>query len=236
MVVSPAGTFDYECTVPSCLPTGDRVWQVRTRAASLARTADGRRLVGRDPTMSLEDFDTPHGVPRTRIVLRADPSDSSAAVETFSFVVDRALATMLRPNDTIYINRSGDVSLGMSVLREGRLIAAVGAVANVPLGPEVSVGEAPLEILREVEAAFCRVDPDYHLPVRPVMVSIGGTRLLLHGGRRSLGGYDIFVVHGSLAGKPGECACLSVSLKGVCPDCAASLTAPLLKEQSFSSR
>jgi hypothetical protein len=50
-----------------------------------------------------------------------------------------------------------------------------------------------------------------------------GTRLL-HRGRLPLGRYEVFVVHGFILGRE----CVAITLPRVCPDCAATLTAPVL--------
>jgi hypothetical protein len=70
--------------------------------------------------------------------------------------------------------------------------------------------------------------PNYRVLEYPVEARIGGETRLLHRARIHLGRYEIFVVHGFLPGMPGTAECLAISLIGVCTDCAASLTAPLL--------
>jgi hypothetical protein len=90
-----------------------------------------------------------------------------AIASSFSFNVDRELIAMLRPNDVLYISRTHCAGLGLSILRDGELVAAAGAVTCVPLGPTVSV-RYPHELIEEAEAIFKARDPDYDIQNDPV--------------------------------------------------------------------
>src|SRR5262245_483727 len=86
----------------------------------------------------------------------------------------------------------------------------------------MSAGRDPLHL------QLRRQDPEYRQAEHPVDVSIGETSRILHGGRVTLAGYEVFVVHGAIPGLPGVDECLSLALVGVAPDSAAPLTALLL--------
>jgi hypothetical protein len=144
-----------------------------------------------------------------------------------SFCIDRALTRMLRADDEVHVSRTATGGIGLSVLRAGELVGAVGAVTSVPLGEEVVVGCAG-DLVEEAASVMRKRDPNYRVLEYPVEVRIGGETRLLHRARIHLGRYEILVVHGFLPGMPGTAECLAISLIGVCADCAASLTAPLL--------
>lgn len=195
-------------------------------AVALQPPIDGRpRLVGHSPTVDLQDFDEREGVPRTRITLTAS-SRTLAAAHGLSFVVDRALASALRPGDELCIGAGFDGGIGISILRRGQLVAAAGAVSSVPLGPSFNVGFAG-DLARQAEEVFRTRDPQYELCERPVQVTIDGITRILHRARIVIGQYEVFVVHGADEGPE----CMAISRVGVCPDCAATLTAPLLEEE-----
>ena len=67
----------------------------------------------------------------SRLTLRANGKDR-ATVATFSFCIDRSLLNAFCPGDTLHLVRTGCGGLGLSLIREGRLIVAIGAVNAVP--------------------------------------------------------------------------------------------------------
>jgi hypothetical protein len=67
-----------------------------------------------------------------RVTLTA--TEKHAIASSFWFNVDRELIAMLRGSDVLHISRTHRAGLGLSVLRDGQLIAAAGAVMHVPLG------------------------------------------------------------------------------------------------------
>ena len=79
---------------------------------------------------------------------------------------------MLRAKDVLYISRTHCEGLGLSVLRDGELIAAAGAVMHVPLGPPVNV-RYPHELVEEAEAVFRARDPEYDTWNYPAQLRVG---------------------------------------------------------------
>jgi hypothetical protein len=140
-----------------------------------------------------------------------------------SFVVDRGFAAMLRANDVLHIADGPRGGIGVSVLRQGELVAAAGRVSCVPLGERVKVG-MPGELISQAQAILRTRDPAYKMWECPLEVTVDTTTRLLHWGRIHFGPYEVFVVHGFVLGEE----CVAISRLGVCPDCAATLTAPLL--------
>lgn len=212
------GSFCYVVDVPergrAALP-----WAARS-AAPVDRTE--RRLVGHAPKVEIVDFDVRPGVARARVTLTAaEPADAEAWEA--SFAVDRGFVNMLRPHDLMHIARSCHGGLGVSVLRQGLLVAAAGAVGSVPLGPSVIV-RRPSELVRQAREIFCARDPQYEMWECPIEVTTETGTRLLHRGQHDLGGYEVFVVHGFVLGRE----CVAITLPRVCFDCAATLTAPIL--------
>src|SRR6185295_16780009 len=181
------------------------------------------RLVGLHPTLEISDAgltpDTrvsPHtGTVRpkvmlSRLTLRAD-GKNRATVATFSFCVDQALTSCLRTGDVVHIAVTSCGGLGLSIVRAGRLLAAVGAVTAVPHGELVEV-RIPLEVIRDAERVFQALDPEFEFTELPIEVHVHSERRILWAGRPRIGDYEVFVEHGFYRGLPGTDECVAVSL------------------------
>jgi hypothetical protein len=59
---------------------------------------------------------------------------------------------------------------------------------------------------------------------------VDGARWIGTVGRRSLGDYDVGILHGFLRGEPGTDECATIALRGACPPEALDLSAQLLQE------
>jgi hypothetical protein len=151
-----------------------------------------------------------------------------AAVGSISFSVDRALVRMLRPGDVLNIKHDSQDGVGISAVRRDHLLWAVGNIAGMPLGTEVGAW-IPGELTTKAEAVFRTVDPEYEAFEHPIQFTIGGTTRILHWGRPTVNGYEIYVRRGyGGEGKP----CVSIANTAVCPDSAASISALLLARES----
>ena len=193
------------------------------RAADAGRTASRRvPAVGAAPGVLLENFDARVGVQRTRIRFIAR-NEKDAGFKEVSFVVDRDFAGMLRPGDALYAAASLNGAFGVSVMRKDVLVAAAGAVHCVSLGPAITVTR-PADLTREAEKIYRQRDPQYKTWEVPVQIATEAGTRLLHRGRPDLGRYEAFVVHGFVM----DNECMALSLLDVCPDCAATLTAPVI--------
>lgn len=90
----------------------------------------------------------------------------------------------------------------MSIVRNGQLIGAAGAVTAVPLGELVAV-RIPIDLIRDAEGVFQRVDPHFELfnfREWPVEVKVGEDRRVRYGFRGRLGRYEVLVQHGVYPG------------------------------------
>lgn len=164
-------------------------------------------------------------VMRSRITLTA-AERAFATVAAASFDVSRALTSWLRPGDTLNLVRTGCAGLGLSIVREGCLVAAAGAVASLPLGDldEVTVSA---DLCSEAEAAFRKHDPEFEFREWPVMVRSGDERAIMFNAWRSIGRYNICVLHGFHEGDPGTNECVAISAGGV------SAPGPVLHSAEF---
>ena len=70
---------------------------------------------------------------RSRVTLTASARED-ATISSISFYVDRDLIRQLRPGDEVHISRTACDCLGLSIIRMGELVAAIGAVTAVDLG------------------------------------------------------------------------------------------------------
>jgi len=240
MAVSSGGTFEYRAIVPEGRQR-ERPWDVALHtvpADSRGPIDDG--LVGHAPALEIGDAGlTPDvrvspftGTVRpkvllSRVALRA-PGGALATRQSFSFCVDRALTATLRPGDHFFIRRTASADLGVSVIRNGELVVAAGAIEGMPLGENTFAG-CPHALVRESEQVFQRIHPGFEFRELPVEVRIGSDTGLYFRARRRMGRYDVSVEHGAYPGIPGTSACVAISCHGVCPDGAAISSAQLLE-------
>ena len=254
MVMPACGTFDYVAVVPKqpttllsahlrtpVVPFDSQRWlEHRSGSDDSSRALFEDRLVGYDPTISIDDAGiTPDGsvagnvlpkVLRSRITMTA-ATRSHARVRSATFHVDSALSTLLQPRDRVFFGRTDCGGVGMSVVRDGRLVVAVGAVSSVPLGDHVRV-HTPHQLVVEGERPFKGIDPDFHFPELPVQVDVDGTTRIFFRARTDIGDYFLWVEHGFFLGLPGTEMCVAIALKRACPDVAAIASAQLLDDPS----
>jgi hypothetical protein len=189
---------------------------------------DPLRLIGHTPTLEAVEYQREAWQLYSRITIRAGKKIHAHA-RSVSFSVDRELIAMLRENDSFHITRTPRGGLGLSVIRDGELIAAAGAVPWVPLGPDVTV-RYPGDLARDAEKIFQTRDPEYVFAPWPVELTVEGTIRLINSGRLRMGSYEITVRHGFFQGLPGVDSSVSIERYGVCPELAAFVTAELLEQ------
>jgi len=209
-MMPPCGTFDYVTTVPE-QPAGSlSEWEVRLRYP-VKRTGSAlseRRLVGYAPRLRITDAGlTPNPGPQRPSVMRSRMTLTAAGPEdatdsAISFHVDRDLISLLQPGDDLHITRTSCAGLGLSIIRRGKLLAAVGAVTAVPLGNGFQA-QLPFHLVEKASAVFGKVDPEFEFREIPIeFVEKKQRRILFHGPYK-LGQYAVFMWHGFLPGMPG---------------------------------
>ncbi len=137
---------------------------------------------------------------RDRVVLVAS-AKANATVRNASFAIGDAVPLSARPGDRLYLIRTGSGQIGLSLLREERLVLAIGAVTAVPLGRDIVTRKRPKNSWDE----FIR---DTWLEFR-----FGEAQLILREREtRETAGYHIYIEHGWEPGTPGTDECVSMSV------------------------
>lgn len=248
MAIPECGTFDYVGTVP--LPDATGPWRLQDRSSAppspLGDRLSDDRLVGLDPSLEISDAGITPDVKRSlltgtvrpkvmlsRLTLRASGKDR-ATVAAFSFCIDRGLVNAFCPGDTLHLARTACGDLGLSLIRDGRLVVAIGAVNAVPQGSTVSVG-CPAEAIEDAQRVFRKIDPDFRFRELPLEIRIGSERRVLYRGRPQIGDYKVFIEHGFYTGLPGTDACVAISLTPGCPEVASIASAQLLEYSDLSA-
>src|SRR4051812_14215175 len=160
------GTYRYVAVVPE--PGRDRTGWTVNLCEPIELTGDDLqddRLVGHSPMLDISESGiTPDRrvspftgsvrplVLRSRLRLTA-ATRRHARVGSIAFHVDQALTRMLLPRDMLFMARTSTGGLALSIVREGTLLAAVGAVAGLPLGGDVHV-RFPRDAVKDGEDAF----------------------------------------------------------------------------------
>jgi hypothetical protein len=248
MAIPLGGRFEYVGVVPGPETTGP--WQLHDPSAApsppLPDPVSDFRLVGFHPVLEMADAGVTPGIEKSpltgtvrpkvllsRLTLRAIEEDR-ASVAAFSFCIDSILLKAFRPGDTLHLARTGSGGLGMSLIRDGRLVFAIGAVDAVPHGNMVSVGH-PDEAINEALRVFRRIDPEFMFREVPLELRIGSTRRILYRGRPRIGDYNVFIEHGAIWGIPGTDACAAIALTPGCPEVGAIASALLLEYSELST-
>jgi hypothetical protein len=232
LAIHPSGTFDYVGTVgaASAFP-----WTVELRTTRPPGHAFVDGLAGPHPHLVVEEAGmTPNpgqdGDTWRPAVLRARLSVATGRWWLVSrtvtyFHLDLALAKALQPGDLIHLSRTGCGGTGVSAVRDGRLVFAVGAIRAVPLG-DSGTARVPWELVEEAEAAFR--DPGFQLSELPLEIVLDGQRLVTLRGARNVGSYEVTVFSGFRRGVPGDDESAAISRRGLCSGTGANASAQLL--------
>lgn len=234
MVMPLSGTFAYSTTVPvdglNAFP-----WAMKS-PKPFERSGDelvDKRLVGWSPLFYIREAGAPPDSGRSSpegglSEIRLVATDKKyASLKMVSYFLDPALIRVLRPGDIFNITRTGCGGIGVSTIRQGKLIFAVGEVTAVPLGSDISV-EIPYELLSKAEAILRQRDPSFEFLYHPVEVCISESRKIWYRGLAQMGGYHVWVEHGFMQGMPGTPESVSITLDEACDWMAGRESAQLL--------
>jgi hypothetical protein len=221
MAMPPCGTFHYAGVVP-----GARVdresghWQLEDQSAVAAptevrprpawkfwmrdSTRDDEldplfhnRLVGLHPILRIADG---------HLTLAAS-GRHRAQIESAVLEVDRSLIEQCQGGDVLTLVRTATADIGISLLRNGELVWAVGAVTVVPLGTTVDVQGGP-RVYFSTRALRPRADTW-------VEISQSGHKSRLRGGdKATTGRYNVSVLRAFQDGLPGTYESVAISLDG----------------------
>lgn len=183
-MISPSGMFDYLVIVPQ-----DRSEDgFECHAETHLGVGEGPNLadpglVGSFPRIRVTNAGPPVDQrlsppwslrKRSRITLIAT-EQHQARVPEASFYIDKTLTDCAKAGDQMHLSRYSGSSLGFSLIRGGKLVAAAGAITTVPLGSGVGV-RIPEELISKAESAFQERDPDFEFVGQPVEIEIEGLR------------------------------------------------------------
>lgn len=237
MVMPLSGTFAYSTTVPvdrqNAFP-----WEMKS-LEPFARSGDplvDNRLVGWSPRLYIRDTDmapdprlSHPAVYRSEIQLVAIDKEY-ASREIVSYFLNRSLVGVLKPGDIFHITRTSCGGVGISAIRQGKHVFAVGQVTAVPLGSGISV-RTPRDLLNRAQAVFRERDPGFEFVAYPIEVSIADISGVRFGGQVRMGSYDVWVGHGFIDGEPGWAECVSISLSDARKWVFASTSAQLIEQR-----
>jgi hypothetical protein len=167
---------------------------------------------------------------RSRFTLTA-PRQLNAGVSAASFYVDRELTRAFTPGDILHVARTPCAGLGLSLLRNGCLVLAVGAISAVPLSTNIQV-TIPYDLVHQAECLFRQHDPTFELGEYPLQIRVDGqVRIALGGLWRHLENYNVWVLHGFRVGTPGKNESVAIALKGACGYAPATRSAQWLEDE-----
>lgn len=196
-------TFHYTMVVPS-LSKQPMVWPLQDASGAnpsqfwKRNSHTSHRLLGLDPTLE---------VGRDQLVLRAS-SRRHAQVASVSIDIAPHFIEVLHVGYEIHLVREMTSDLGISVLRNGKLIMAIGAVSSAPLGEPLSL------LSREPESCQTKASSDHNGWIECTVFD--ETIRLKENESSSIADFDISVLRCASEGLPGSCECVAISHKTLC--------------------
>ncbi len=234
-MMPPAATFRYVLTVPERI--GYEGFECGAELGepipSTGSALGDDRLVGLTPRVRVSDAGlTPNASPTRPWVMRSQitisaPAQERAGVREASFHVDKALTSLMKQGDQVHLSRTAGGCLGLSVLRAGELVVAVGAIAAVPLGETIQASY-PADLIAGAAEVFRQRDPTFHFPEVPIEVTISGVSSILNLGERKVGAYSVHIAHGFKFGFPGVSESGAIFHEAMCPKTPALASAMLM--------
>lgn len=223
MAMPLCGTFDYAGTVPASeLAYKSGRWMLRDQSGA-ARTWQlwkfvhgynsirDRRLVGLRPRLQVSG---------AQLILKA-PLWDRAQVRWASIDLDRATIDAWQSKDLLTLVRTSTADVGVSLIREGQLIMAIGAATATPLANVVVKHGPAWDRTARIE--------DLWRSVTWLDVSISGqTATLSKGGSATIKNYRVSAVRCYEFGVPGSFESIAISLEGACSHEGAVRSAELL--------
>ena len=187
-MIGPSGTFEYEAEFTSESFSDSDI--VLHGTALSVENLD--RLVGYNPTIRFWN---------DRLVLVASGKLNSS-VRNASFATGNAVPLAARPGDRLYLVRTGTGGIGLSLLRQERVVLAIGAIAAVPLGRDI-------QAIRHSEG----MNNWKHVSADTTWLEfrVGNEQLILkERGVSEIGDYYIYIERCWEYGEPGTDECVSV--------------------------
>ena len=231
-------TFNYVVTVPEENGPTSFPWLLEP-GEKIEPRGDARcddRLVGYSPLLSVTDggftadsFGLRDEVRLSRFTLRAINRIHASSRE-LSFEIDRELTSLFRPGDELKLTHSSMWGTGLTLLREGKLVVAVGAICGKHFGN--SIGVSHPEDCMERFARFDQIPWEYRKKkpfLLPLEVQVGEEIISMYAGRAEIGSYEIWVQGGTDYSYPSGDSYGAIWAKGMCDEWCAITSAMMLR-------
>ena len=243
MALPPSGTFEYVVTVPAQQGPESFPWPLQLGEEITPRgdSLFDDRLVGYTPSLEILDggviadsFGLRDAIRRSRFTLRA-LTRAHASSREVSFYVDREVTMQFNPGDELRLRHSCMGGTGLTLLRNGTLIFAVGAVfGNLPPSDiQLKHPDDSLERIRRFESVPFENRRQQPLFL-PIEIRVGQEMRSIYAGTVELGGYELWVEGGNYAFPSGDCY-VAVSRKGLCDAAPAVASTMMLRRPGLTS-
>jgi hypothetical protein len=224
VTMNDAGEFSYVFEMPE-----------EPRRATVGRVADGsgKCLLGAAPVLTWTEYTPQPWKLYARVKLTRSASRGAPAARAF-FAVDRGVLTMLRPGDLLHV--AALPWLGISIIRNGCLLAAAGAVetlSRISLGVDVQIrfpGENLEErFFRQRHSGHCWLGGPPPIGEPFVEIVAAGKTQIMPWGRPTIGPYEVFV----RSSVTSPSLLVSIQRLKACPETSAHTTAQLLDRDGY---
>lgn len=236
-------TYDYVGIVPVLAANGGFECALTSRDLPASRlpmlSGNVVRLVGRSPLLTVREAGVSSGdgaraeLRRHAFVMSARRMDG-AGVRTATFHVESTVIEQLAPGDVLHLLCTDNGDLGVSVLRGGQLVMAIGPLAAMPLGEGIAV-RWPTDLRDEITEVFRRRDPIYvasglthAIFPSPLEVRVGDDVALVGRSRRLVGEFEVVLADGATGAFGIPSGFGSICRIGAGSRLGATLTAQLL--------
>lgn len=238
MALPPSGTFYYVVKVPKEKGPDSFPWQLEL-GEEIEPSGDAifdDRLVGYSPLMWVSDggitadsFGLRGEVRVSRFTLRAMNQKNASAREV-SFHIDWELTTLFEVDDELRLSHSDMWGTGLTLLRTGKLVFAVGAIDGSKLGGDIRMRhpEDALERIQRFESV--PFEKRLKIPLLlPLEIYVGEEMRSIYAGMVEMGNYGVWVEGGTDHSFPSGDSYAAIWAKGLCDEWSAIASAMMLR-------
>lgn len=188
-----------------------------------------------DAGFTADSFGLRDVVPVSRFTLRAANQVHASSREVF-FETDRELTSLFRSGDELRLTHSCMWGTGLTLLRAGKLVVAVGAIRFGKLGDGIQVSH-PKDTLERI-MRFEKVPWEYRQKkpmLLPLEFSMGEQIVSIYAGRAEIGDYGIWVQGGRNHAYPSGDTYAALWRKEMCDEWCAIGSAMMLNVPGMTS-
>jgi hypothetical protein len=239
MALPPSETFIYVVKVPKEKGPDSFPWQLEL-GEEIEPSGDALfddRLLGYSPLLWVTDggitadpFGLRDEVRVSRFTLRA-MNQKNASHREVSFQIDGELTKLFQVDDELRLRHSGMWGTGLTLLRTGKLVFAVGAIGGSKLGSDIRMG-LPEDALERIHR-FDRVPFEKKMRKVPLLlpfeIYVGKEMRSIYAGRVEMGNYGIWVEGGTNHAYPSGDSYAAIWAKGLCDEWCAIASALMLR-------